>query len=1008
MSTRRAAKRQRRLVVLSSEDEGDSNETEMTRNTESETEGADERGYVESKDPTSLERVLPRGTKRKNTPILNGAAVIPLTTRVSTATTTATVTAQSRTIILPTRPSQKPRQKQTQTQLPCTPQKRRRTQTRSMQMTPGSHPEKKRKRKLVNRQSESPSKSLHSFFARATDEERWSRKLEKDYANVEVRKSFKEEMDTVDEIEEEEEEEEEEVEEEEIKEDFIGDDSCEEIFTSQILGGGYGGGNSVQAQEFNNTSSQLDRRKEKGIKSEHQGAAAKSLKRPAKRFLLLPESLPAGPGPGNIGGQGPGRTRELRSSDTLPPRGIRPWAEEYAPVNLDELVVNKRKVGEVQKWLMDAFTGRSKRRVLVLRGPAGSGKSTTISLLSKAIGFEILEWKNPLGSEFLSQQYASMGAQFEDFLGRGDKFGSLTLAAAGQNKAKEPMTNGQTHSFNIRETRRVILIEEFPSSLSQTSSGLRTFRLAIQRYLAMAVPSQSIGNRLRWNTPLTGPPLIMIVSETMLGSGGISADSFTVHRLLGPELSNHPGTSIIDFNKIAPTFMTKALDLVLRKEARRSKRKRIPGPVVLKAFAEMGDVRSAISGLEFMCLRGDENGGWSGTVAGRMKKSGKGRVPLTSIEKESLEIVTQREASLGIFHAVGRVVYNKREDPTITLGFNAKPPQPPKHLQHHARPKVSEVSIDNLINETGTDLETFIAALHENYVLSCTGPSFTEYFENCISILSDTDILAPDGLFHNLQKNRGGIGSARLSYQGYGATIDMLRQDEISFQVAVRGLLFSLPFPVRRQAPAGCRTGDAYKMFFPTSMRLWRQTEEMDGLLDLWLHRLTDPTMDISSRTTIQRLEGVESWKNRSSMSGFSSHNNNHESSSDASSSAATRAMISRDEVLLERLPYLSLISRSPAEIQELEKITQFRGVSGQSDEEPGDVDFEDYTFGGCSAMELWSATADRAVASPQKRKRGAKLGQLSLSNSFAPKLLLPVEKAVEKLILSDDDIEDD
>lgn len=647
----------------------------------------------------------------------------------------------------------------------------------------------------------------------------------------------------------------------------------------------------------------------------------------------------------------------------------------------------------------------------MLRGPAGSGKSTTISLLSKALGFEIVEWKNPLGSEFSSQGYVSMGAQFDDFLGRSDKFGSLSLSGSAPEQ-QQPIANGEANSFSSSrgEKRRVILVEEFPSSLSQSSSGLRAFRLAIQSYLATAAPRQSISSRLTRDNTISSPPLIIIVSETMLGSGGISSDSFTVHRLLGPELSNHLGVSIIDFNRIAPTFMTKAVDLVLKKEARRSRRKRIPGPEVLKTFADMGDVRSAISALEFMCLRGDDETSWSGTVAGRIKKSSKRGIPLTSMEKESLEMVTQREASLGIFHAVGRVVYNKREDPSISQGVDVQLPQPPRHLQHHSRPKASLVSIDDLINETGTDLQTFIAALHENYLLSCTGPSFTEHFEKCISNLSDTDILGPGSRFHNVQTSRGGVGSARSSYQGYGSSIDILRQDEISFQVAVRGLLFSLPFPVKRQAPPNTRAGDAHKMFFPTSMRLWRQTEELDGLLDLWMRRLTDPTMDISPRTTIPRPDGVESWKNHRWMLGSGSHDHDHESTTDTSAYASptTRAMISRDEILLERLPYLSLISRNPVERKQLEKITQFRGIGVQTEEEPVDADLEDGPYGGGSAMEPWSAPADKDVFSPQKRRQGSKLGQVSLSKSFGPQLVLPVQQAVEKLILSDDDIEDD
>ncbi|EQL37574.1 hypothetical protein BDFG_01157 [Blastomyces dermatitidis ATCC 26199] len=998
MSARRASKRQRRLVVLSSDDEGTNHNIENREILEEGEKRADS-DYVEPGPQSDIQLggSINRGMKRKITPLLKETAASTPRTEASTTTAIAASTTKLSTTTLPSRLSKTPKRTQKRTQkLSSSPQKKL-SQPRSLQTTPGSSPEKKRGKK-AHRLSEEPSKSLHSFFARATEEERWSCKKDSVGLGAGVGSSITEETDMVEEIEDDEEEE---------IEDLIEDDSYDELFTRHVLSSG----SAELAQGDNNKAgSPLDRRKVKDMKVAQQINKAKLTSRPGKRFLL-PGSSAAGSGTTSVNGDEVGWACELHSSTKLAAQGMRPWAEEYAPANLDELVVNKRKVSDVQRWLVDVFGGKSKQRVLVLRGPAGSGKSTTISLLSKALGFEIVEWKNPLGSEYSSQGYVSMGAQFEDFLGRSDKFGSLSLSSDGH-EPQLPIANGEADYFNssTREKRRAVLVEEFPSSLSHGSSGLRAFRHAIQSYLATSAPRQSLYSKLSQDTTISSPPLIIIVSETMLGSGGISSDSFTVHRLLGPELSNHHGVSIVDFNRIAPTFMAKAIDLVLKKEARRSKRRRIPGPEVLKAFTDMGDIRCAISALEFMCLRGDDDAGWSGTVAGRMKRSSNGGIPLTTMEKESMEMVTQREASLGIFHAVGKVVYNKREDPMISQRVNAKLPQPPRHLQHHARPKASLVSIDDLINETGTDLETFISALHENYLLSCTGPAFAEHFEKCISNLSETDILGPGRRFHNVQTSRGGAGSARSSFQGYGSSIDMLRQDEISFQVAVRGLLFSLPFPVKRKAPRGTRASDAHKMFFPTSMRLWRQTEELDSLLGLWMRRLTDPTMGLSPGTPIPRLDGVESWKNHRWMPGSSNHNHNHESATDTSTypSQAARAMISRDEVLLERLPYLSLISRNPVECRELEKLTQFRGVGGQSEEELIDGDLEDSPCGGGATMDPWSAPADKDVFSPQKRRQGSKLGQMPLSKSFGSQLILPVQDAVEKLILSDDDIEDD
>lgn len=39
----------------------------------------------------------------------------------------------------------------------------------------------------------------------------------------------------------------------------------------------------------------------------------------------------------------------------------RPWADQYPPLNLQELVVHKRKVTDVQNWLSSVFTGRNKQ-----------------------------------------------------------------------------------------------------------------------------------------------------------------------------------------------------------------------------------------------------------------------------------------------------------------------------------------------------------------------------------------------------------------------------------------------------------------------------------------------------------------------------------------------------------------------------------------------------------------------------------------------------------------------
>jgi cell cycle checkpoint protein len=597
------------------------------------------------------------------------------------------------------------------------------------------------------------------------------------------------------------------------------------------------------------------------------------------------------------------------------------------------------------------------QRLLILRGPAGSGKTTTITLLSEALDFDLIEWQNPSVSEFSAQEYVSVSAHFEEFLGRGDRFGGLDLEDAVESKEGR---DAQPRSH------RVLLIEEFPTILNRNSSSLAAFRASLQRYLA-ASAEQSLGGWMH-------PPIVMIISETLLSSASSISDNLTVHRLLGPTLYNHIGTTIIDFNSIAPTFMQKALRLVLEKEAQTSQRSRVPGSAVLDKMADIGDIRSALSALEFLCLKGDQAGKWSGSLT--KTKKPRGGSTLTPMEVESLEMISQREASLGMFHAVGKIAYNKRLDPSLMPSDAPIPPSPPDHLSHHRRIKVSQVAVNELLDETGTDVSTFISALHENYPQSCDGDSFTDSFNACIEALSDCDILSADR--RPFQSARSGVG---IGATPFNAGVDMLRQDEISFQVAARGLLFALPYPVKREPTSvdGRKpVRQAYQMLYPASLRLWRRTEEIEGLVDSCLKQMLDPTSDSRVLTrgpgSTADSGGVKSWKNL--RLGYSAVEKSD------GSLHSTVTMMSRPDALLHHLPYMAQIRRKEPDGWHLNQITSIQ--DGRLDEGMDDDDDED----------------ELAPTVPRSR------GNVGLNaNAFGAS-----EPAVEeeKLILSDDDIVDD
>lgn len=684
------------------------------------------------------------------------------------------------------------------------------------------------------------------------------------------------------------------------------------------------------------------------------------------------------------------RLTEIKSEDDM-----RPWAERFAPTNLDELAVHKKKITDVRAWLEDVMNGRLRQRLLILKGAAGTGKTTTVQILADAMSYNILEWRNPVGSIATSDGYQSMAAQFEEFMGRGGKFGQLDVFS------ENGKVVSKTETKPLDRRKHIILIEEFPNTFTRSSTALQSFRSTLVQFLASNTPplSMAVNNTMRDET-IT--PVVMIISETLLTTTSASADSFTAHRLLGPEILQHPGVGIIEFNAIAPTLLAKGLEIVVQKESRKSGRRKMPGPQVLKRLGEIGDIRSAIGSLEFMCLRGDLDGDWGAKVAfGKTKKSSTD-VALTSMEVESLELITRREASLGIFHAVGKVVYNKREEQAAGGVENL-----PEFLSLNSRPKRSEVSVDELIDEIGTDTQTFVAALHENYLLSCdASPTSIDYssldhVNGCIDALSDSDLLCPswDGSINSTGFG-GGTG-------GRGTGGDVLRQDELSFQIAVRGLLFSLPYPVKRKAPAagGLRTGkggDAFKMFYPTSLKLWRMREEIESMIDLWATRLMKGEDEHLSAVTAGAAKfarpkpgTVESWRS-SRNTALPGSKKRHEDNPAPLMAIGSSA---RKEMLLERLPYMVNIARalkkpsSALAIRDMEKVTSFHGIGGSSEE----MDEGDDTG---VVGEEWAT--DKPIEGISPKKKALVIRERGVIAS------LPLQQAEQKLVLSDDDIEDD
>ncbi|PHH72475.1 hypothetical protein CDD82_5964 [Ophiocordyceps australis] len=637
---------------------------------------------------------------------------------------------------------------------------------------------------------------------------------------------------------------------------------------------------------------------------------------------------------------------------------LRPWADRFGPRNLDELVVHKKKVAQVRSWLQQVVAGRSHQRLLVVKGPAGAGKTATIRLLAQDLACELVEWKNPTARAHGGA--ASASAQFDEFLTRGSRFGTLHLDHAAP--VPEPASSGKT----------IVLVEEFPNTFSTSSPALAAFRASLLHHLASNAPD-----------PLVRP-VVLVMSETLLTTTSASADSLTAHRLLGSEILGHPAVAVIEYNAVAPTLLAKALHLVVLKEARASGRRRSPGPLVLKRLGEVGDIRSAISSLEFLCIKGDTQADWGSKIAFTKTRSAtREPVALSNSERESLELLSQREASLGIFHAVGKVVHNKRDQEPSRLDV--------EKLSRFARLKPSQVNVDSLINEIGTDTHTFVSALHENYLLSCesTGPmdlsTSIDYANESIDFLSASDLLCP------WRDVFSGGRAASSTLTSADCASHVLRQDEIMFHVAVRGLLFSLPHPVRRKPRPG-KPGhpDAFAIFYPCSLKLWRAKEEIDGLVQLVSAKLLRGETQLPTK---KLTDGANVFRRKPRPAASCAPLD--------PPSMLSLASAARQELLLDRLPYMAHIARARKSAAWLSQIDKIVCVTTPGPPASDDNDADELLAAAQNADAIlsnsWATDGPLDSIIPRKAPNSSSI----LKPSAMPGLLQ------QKLVLSDDDIED-
>ncbi|KAF9481743.1 Rad17-domain-containing protein [Pholiota conissans] len=394
------------------------------------------------------------------------------------------------------------------------------------------------------------------------------------------------------------------------------------------------------------------------------------------------------------------------------------WVDLYEPSSEAELAVHVKKVEDVRRWLSEAFDGGPSgkltkyRRILAMTGSAGTGKTSTLRILAREMGFEILEWRNSI-----AEPISVDGDRLDDYEGLFTKFEAFLTRASTCNNVFSGSSNNSQAS-----TKRVILLEDLPN-IFHTDTQTR-FHEALTSLVTSSLSS-----------PPT--PLVVIISDAGMrgeasderraeggGWGKDKAQVLDVRTVLSKDLLGGPYVTEIGFNPIAPTLMRKALQAIVNRhftsKSTSSMAGLAPSKEVLDLIVESsnGDIRSAIMALQFACIV---------EIPGQKRKNAKKGTSFV------MEAITRREQSLALFHLIGKVLYNKRKNDPPNASASAKdlrkeqaidellkdPEHLPAHLKHHER-RTSRVDVDLLYADSPIETSLFSLYIHQNYTQYCT------------------------------------------------------------------------------------------------------------------------------------------------------------------------------------------------------------------------------------------------------------------------------------------------
>ncbi|KAI3981585.1 hypothetical protein MKX01_007505 [Papaver californicum] len=419
------------------------------------------------------------------------------------------------------------------------------------------------------------------------------------------------------------------------------------------------------------------------------------------------------------------------------------WVDKYKPQSLQELAMHKKKVEEVKMWLEERLrTSKDEfhSHALVITGQAGIGKSATVRAIASHLGVNLCEWETPtptlwqehIHNSNLGVSYMSKLDEFENFVERIRKYSMI------------PPSTGET------QNPYVLLIDDLPLANGKAAHG------KLCKCLHALARSTQI-------------PTIILITEY---SKVETADNTSRYWEDLQSCLESAGACKVAFNPVTTNSIKMALSRICKEEQCSATADQID----LIAKASGGDIRHAVTSLQYFCLRQRRMPSLPKFSSTHLKEKLLDTTPMNGA------LSFGRDETLSLFHALGKFLHNKRESSHASgLGTGEF-----QLRERFVRLPLQMGDPENVLSKAHGQARPIADFLHEN-VLDFISDEAIEDACAVTSYLSDVDCL--------LATSHGSTWSHTMTGQHELEKIGQLAAASVS----VRGVLFgnSHPTPSR-------------------------------------------------------------------------------------------------------------------------------------------------------------------------------------------------------------------